>query len=109
MRTFTALLTVGTLMAATMSQTIEWRKDLSCGACAIGGYRFCYDNKNSKECCKVDDAACLTRYKFCSGEDKFKAVLDTCGSSNWRDMAVCGNNGVIHITNTTTPEIFNIT
>ena len=74
----------------------------------IGGFRFCYTGNSQCECCKADDAACIKTYKTCSDVDKFKAVYGDCDRSNFRNTAVCGNNAVRQITNTTTADAFNI-
>jgi hypothetical protein len=94
MRTFTTLFAIGTLTVVTLGQDVPFRKDLSCGACAIGGFRFCYNGNSQYECCKADDATCIKTYKTCSDVDKFKAVYGDCDRSNFRNTAVCGNNAV---------------
>jgi hypothetical protein len=94
MRTFATLFTVGTLIAATLAQSIPFRKDLSCGACALGGYRFCYTGNNGECCDTVNDPTCANKYKDCTSTDKFKAVYGDCDRGNFRNSAVCGNNAV---------------
>ena len=67
MITFATLFTVGALVAATLAQNLlPFDKNLKCEACAIGGYRFCWDNTNTVACCDtVNDPTCTTKYKFC--------------------------------------------
>ena len=108
MRTFATLFTVGTLFAVTIAQTVPWSLNLSCGACAIGGYRFCYQGAKG-ECCKAGDTECMTRNgNKCTSEDKFTAVYKDCERGNFRNKELCGNPNVRHIDNTTTVDVFNI-
>lgn len=94
MRRFASLFAISTLATVTLGQDVPFRKDLSCGACAIGGFRFCYTGNSQYECCKADDAACIKTYKTCTDVDKFKGVYGDCDRSNFRNTAVCGNNAV---------------
>ena len=110
MRIFATLFTIGTLAIATIAQIIPWNKDLKCEACAIGGYRFCWNNSNDVFCCDtINDPLCVAKYNKCTDPDKFTAVYGDCDRSNFRDKEVCGNNNVKHVDNTTSIEYFNIT
>ena len=108
MRSFTTLFAIVTLAVFTLGQNIPFRKDLSCGACAIGGFRFCYNGKSQYECCKADDANCIKTYNECTNVDKLKAVYNIC-SLYFRNNDVCGRIAVRQIKSTTTIYAFNIT
>lgn len=105
MRKNPTLLALG--FASTIAQVIPWKSDLSCGACAIGGFKFCYTGSKG-ECCKLDDKTCQGKYNKCTEDDKFAAVYSTCDNSAFRNKDICGNPNVRHVDNTSSSEIFNI-
>ena len=98
MRTFATLFTVGALVAATLAQNLlPFDKNLKCEACAIGGYRFVWNNNNDAVCCDaVNNPSCLvsSNYRFSTSEDKFTAVYTDCNRANFRDFNVCGTPAV---------------
>ncbi len=112
MRTFAAIILLGNFMVSTLAQSlpnVPFRSDLTCGACAIGGYRFCYRGNADTECCRVDDIDCQTKNnRGCTSPDRFRAVFGDCNRGNFRNMVLCGNNGVRQIDNTTSLEQFNL-
>jgi hypothetical protein len=107
MRTIATLFTVGTLALVTMAADPIWRKDLSCGACAVSGFRFCYTGNNG-ECCKATDTACQQKYNGCTSTDKFTALYKDCDRSNFRNKDICGNNNVRQLNINSTAEVLNL-
>jgi len=79
---------------------IIFSKDLSCGACVIGGYVFAYRGSQDWNCCEVADSACWSGYTKRSNlgdyTDRFQQLYTFCDNSAVRPRA-CGPPKVYHV------------
>lgn len=105
---FIAVATLAALTQATpfLKDTIQgdpsvpFNAELSCGACVVGGYRFCWKG-DTRVCCKSDDLVCLNAPGAkCSDDsaypDLFSKLYQFCNKGTLRNDVVCSGQTMIN-------------
>lgn len=104
-----------TFMSETLAAetpNVNFDENLSCGACVVSGYKFCWKGQN-RLCCKAGEVCMNDPGTKCSDDpafqDLFTKLYKFCNKGTLRNETVCSNQTMINFEAIGNVSMINIT